>query len=415
MQLPALNIETAFAMTALASWAMVGTLWLIGRNYPRQGVVWMMGSVFASGLGYLLVALSTTGPQAPLLIGSYCVLGMACALATVGMRRFLQRPWQVQDSAVLLLPLALPLLWAVMAQGTLALQSRLSNVGFLLQLGILVSVVWCGRRRMDGHGGRVMLAGLAVQVLSLLPMTVTDGSTRQTMPADPTWIESLTSWAVCIVMFSNIQVSVLSYLMLLLDRRNAEERVAAEIDLLTQLPNRRSLERRLEQVLPALYRQRDWLGVVLLDIDHFKQVNDTLGHDAGDVVLQQVAAVLRQQLRHDELLARYGGEEFIVLLPHATPPHATAIAERLVRSVASRPVPLPGQAARTVTISAGVHAQRLSPQDLHARDGEPHWRTLVPYADAALYEAKRSGRNRHRASPPVQAQMQVQVQESAEI
>ena len=127
------------------------------------------------------------------------------------------------------------------------------------------------------------------------------------------------------------------------------------------------------------------LAVLMLDIDHFKNVNDTFGHDAGDAVLKEVAQVIRSATRADDLVARYGGEEFVVALPIGSPDHATERAERIRQTVASRRIALMGHLIR-VTSSIGV---------AFAAPGRHRPLTsLISAADGGLYQAKRGGRDR---------------------
>lgn len=163
----------------------------------------------------------------------------------------------------------------------------------------------------------------------------------------------------------------------------------AEVDDLTGLPNRRRLLALGEQELAVAARYGRPLSVCLRDIDHFKEVNDTLGHAIGDEVLREVAQRLASGLRAPDVLGRYGGEEFLALLPET--PDGRELAERLRRVVADRPVTSRGGPVR-VTVSAGV-ATRLA--------GDTTLATLVERADAALYEAKRAGRNRVAAAERV--------------
>ena len=394
MQLPSLNFETAFAMTALFSGSMVGLLWVVGRNYPRQGTGWIMASVGCLGIGYLLISFSNAWPSRPTLLSSYWALGFGTSLSILGIRRFLQRRWSLLDTAVLLMPASLALIWQGLAGNDYPLRDRLTNMGFMVQITVLCAVLWNGRKVMVGNGWKVMLFGAVLQWLSIAPLTLPGAPPSTINHVAQTAAELVISWGLCIMMFVNLQMGPLSFLMMLHDRRNAEEREAAEIDLLTQVPNRRSLERRLGKILPTLYQQHEDLGVVLLDIDHFKQVNDNYGHEAGDRVLQHVAHVLRQQLRQNELLARYGGEEFVIFLPYADQAMAASVAARVVQAIAGAHMTREGLPP-FVTVSAGVYAQKLTPQSMRRAGEPPHWRELLMRADEALYEAKRSGRNRY--------------------
>jgi len=155
-------------------------------------------------------------------------------------------------------------------------------------------------------------------------------------------------------------------------------------DALTGVPNRRYWDLRLAEEIARAQRYRYPLAVLMVDIDHFKRVNDTYGHQVGDVALQQVASRLRSNLRRTDVLARYGGEEFGVLAPQTSLEAAKVLAERLRHAIASEPIWVNSDLSIPLTISVGVavfpeHGQNES--------------DLVAAADAALYRAKEEGRN----------------------
>lgn len=161
-------------------------------------------------------------------------------------------------------------------------------------------------------------------------------------------------------------------------------------DALTSVANRRFFERRLREELMRWRRRGGALVCMLVDIDHFKQVNDRYGHQAGDRVLTQVAEILGKDLRASDVLARYGGEEFVLLLPETSERQGLAIAERLREVIARAQFESQAEEPPSVTVSVGLavldRRARQSPQEL----GE--W--LLSQADAALYRAKQAGRNR---------------------
>ena len=158
----------------------------------------------------------------------------------------------------------------------------------------------------------------------------------------------------------------------------------ATTDGLTSLANRRTFQSRAAQALAQARRYGRACAVLITDIDHFKAVNDTYGHPAGDVVLRGVAQMLREQARDTDVVARYGGEEFAVVMPETDLRGALVIAERLREAVAARSFQTELGPVR-VTLSVGLAA---SPQDGTEMDA------LVQLADACLYRAKREGRNR---------------------
>lgn len=178
-----------------------------------------------------------------------------------------------------------------------------------------------------------------------------------------------------------------------LDSALATERLklAGLTDVLTGVHNRRYFESRcLEEVLAAR-RSGQPLVCMFLDVDHFKKLNDSLGHQAGDEVLRYVANLIKVQLRGSDVVARYGGEEFVVLLP-ATPGLAgLETAERIRRIVSVQSVPARVREDVRVTISIGVAMLRPLPE---VSDAAVLAADMIARADKALYEAKESGRNR---------------------
>ena len=170
--------------------------------------------------------------------------------------------------------------------------------------------------------------------------------------------------------------------------RSAEENAAS--DALTKLYNRRQLDMRLREATAHASRHREPLAVAVLDLDHFKSINDTYGHDSGDRVLVHFAELLRRGMRTSETAYRYGGEEFVLLLRGDAAAAVRAV-ERLRAALAAAPIRL-GDAERTITFSAGVASA----------SGENGFDTsdIVGRADAALYRAKRAGRDRTEVEAP---------------
>ena len=183
-------------------------------------------------------------------------------------------------------------------------------------------------------------------------------------------------------------VGTIGFLLMCNDRINDELSRLAEIDSLTGVYNRRTFEIRAGEAIENALRRRESLALLAVDIDHFKRVNDELGHECGDKALQRIVALLRETLRDNEILSRIGGEEFAVLLPKVDEAEALAVAERLRRHLEQASLNINGH-RMTLHISAGVAALSPSTQNLTA---------LLRAADRALYAAKRGGRNRVAAS-----------------
>ncbi|WP_300756017.1 DUF484 family protein [Janthinobacterium sp.] len=161
-------------------------------------------------------------------------------------------------------------------------------------------------------------------------------------------------------------------------------------DSLTGVYNRRYIDRRLLEEIARARRQNYFISCMYIDIDHFKLVNDTHGHQGGDEVLREVAARIRHELRRSDALGRFGGEEFVVLLIDADLDSATFVAERIRASIADTMFDLPGGTQTWVSVSIGVASLDgeaiLQPMETVAQQ-------LVANADLALYQAKARGRN----------------------
>ncbi|WP_198314481.1 GGDEF domain-containing protein [Chitinibacter sp. GC72] len=158
----------------------------------------------------------------------------------------------------------------------------------------------------------------------------------------------------------------------------------ATTDELTQVPNRREWQQRSSEAIVRSRRYKDPLSIIMLDIDHFKRINDEHGHLVGDVILKRLSQRCSKNLREIDTFARWGGEEFVILLPETDEAHALIVAEKLRHAVCAEPILSEGQTPISLTISLGVTS--LSMIDLSLDD-------LLRRADEALYAAKAAGRN----------------------
>ena len=161
-------------------------------------------------------------------------------------------------------------------------------------------------------------------------------------------------------------------------------------DPLTGLGNRRYFDRQIESLFELLENEGEAFSIMVFDIDHFKRVNDILGHDMGDTILKEVAARLVSNMRAMDIVSRYGGEEFIIAMPKTNGQDALRAAERVRSLVGGTPVYVGGQ-AHIITTSAGV---------AEVRSGEK-LRDVFKRADAALYKAKQLGRNKVMSSEDI--------------
>ena len=155
-------------------------------------------------------------------------------------------------------------------------------------------------------------------------------------------------------------------------------------DPMTGLNNRRFLEEYVETLIANVQRKKSKLAILMLDLDYFKMVNDTYGHDAGDAVLKSLAKVLKQTVRTSDMVIRYGGEEFLIILQEAEGDNADKVAENIRIAVENIKTQVAGVVIQK-TISIGISS--------FPSDSDTFWQA-VKYADVALYRAKEDGRNR---------------------
>ncbi|HMR99394.1 MAG TPA: GGDEF domain-containing protein [Anaerolineales bacterium] len=169
----------------------------------------------------------------------------------------------------------------------------------------------------------------------------------------------------------------------------AQSHEISNTDALPFLPNRRKIIVDLQEEVIRAARYNTPLSISMVDIDHFKQVNDTYGHAAGDEALRTIAARLREQIRHPDTIGRYGGEEFLIVLPNSELNAAQEQASRLCNHIRNLQVEAIKQKLISITVSIGV---------AQFKHGQENWEQFLHRADTAMYAAKNGGRNRWMAT-----------------
>jgi diguanylate cyclase (GGDEF)-like protein len=220
--------------------------------------------------------------------------------------------------------------------------------------------------RFSMHG---VIAGVAIA--GALVLAVAFGIDAHAVVQSPELVIAPLALVLCVAVLSTP-----------LMRSDIQHRSDAVIDQLTGMLNRKALGVRTHELAQQSEVTGEPVGVIVADLDHFKNINDTWGHATGDVVLKEVAYLLRKQLRAFDLAYRLGGEEFLILVPGSDIEQSAELADMLREAVCSSPV----GGGLSVTTSVGVAAS--------AREQRFDYATVFAEADAALYEAKRSGRNR---------------------
>lgn len=165
----------------------------------------------------------------------------------------------------------------------------------------------------------------------------------------------------------------------------------ADYDALTRVHSRRHFEHRFDEEMQRLTRYAQPLSLLMLDIDHFKQVNDTRGHHVGDIVLREVASLVSDSIRNSDYCARFGGEEFVIILPYTSRQKAIALAERIRKNVERHTFLVDGGEPLELTVSLGIASA--------TPNCGKNKQALLCEADTALYKAKADGRNRTCSAP----------------
>jgi two-component system cell cycle response regulator len=230
----------------------------------------------------------------------------------------------------------------------------------------------------DAFGLAPLIAGAAGAFLVVISQASSDGASRTALV-----LAALTVGAV----FLRLQLSIADQRAVSrrLDKALREQKQLAITDMLTDLYNRRFVEEVLRLTASRSDRENETLCVMILDLDRFKKVNDTYGHQAGDVVLAEVAARLRRTVRVADVVGRWGGEEFLVVFPVTDLAAALLVSDRIRRAVSAETIRLVDGTRITVTASVGVAEMVAGAGDVD---------TLLWQADQALYAAKEAGRDR---------------------
>lgn len=351
-------------------------------RHPREIYFGVWASALCSSLVASFLMLGDP-PSVPLNAAKgsvvYILYGASLALSWVGLRLFYERTPRIPLTIVLTLASGLP--YGVLQQAGASMPWSLTTVfgGIALSTALCILEILRTPASMRLWTQYVVLLGFSGYLCTFLLSigAVHFASERLASPESGIYPLVFDLW--CGVF---IQVG---YLAMVGERANLKISRLAETDPLTGLANRRGLFAAINRrASPASPPPR--CAILLADIDHFKSLNDTYGHDGGDAVLIGFAERLRNVVRKNDIIARWGGEEFLIVLDQATDEvdPAVAAAERLRRAVAGQPFTVNG-AAVTVTASIGVSIVAA---------GEVGIEPALARADAALYAAKRDGRNR---------------------
>ncbi|QXP86056.1 GGDEF domain-containing protein [Methylococcus sp. Mc7] len=381
-----MDIFTLLTIIALVCYGKAGVIFLIASQYPprlmRAMRCWALG-VLMMGTDFGLLVLSDLGliPESPAL-GSAVTLGVGGALLVfVAVQEIQERSYSktaLTVSVLLTAAMNAYVLYLGSAELRIVINSALSSmVTFLIAFALLRSAPQSGRSIYRVTGTLTVVVGLVWGIRSANPLFLHHPILS---PLSDNWLQQVTFT----VLLVGTGIMSLCFGLIFAEELNAELHQLASFDALTRIYNRRVFEDLAGEELARARIKREPVSLLMIDIDHFKQVNDRFGHVAGDVALHRIAEIMAGCLRRMDLFCRYGGEEFCALLPATPREEATAIAERL-RVAAMETRLRYGETEIPLTVSVGVACIDQPPFDLTA---------IKQHADRALYTAKHTGRNR---------------------
>lgn len=354
---------------------------LVARRERRDGMVWWAWAMVPLALTLLLFSLRGQISDGFSVVLGNTFLVAILALFAEGLCEFQQRTprrWLIWGPVM-----ATPLLITLFMDNA-NVRPLLSNMVLAIQSVMLLGLVLSKRQQTVGRGQYFLMVGLILVALAMLLRL----AAAVLGAADLNQVTSSnTAHAVSMLVFMQTIILITMGLILMSkERADALNRTLAMQDELTGLHNRRAILRLLEQQLALARRKEQPLALLIVDIDHFKRINDDYGHLSGDQALRAMAAGLQRRLRTQDLAGRWGGEEFIVILPGTDAAGGRKLAETLRRSAEQAELSaLDGRPIR-FTISIGLHALDLASGN--ERDD------MIGAADRALYLAKQNGRNR---------------------
>ena len=360
-------------------WWTAGTWMGLSSRAARYWLIATLGN----GVGLCLMLIPGSGPAMLRVLTACSLAALGAIWLRQGLQVFLKLPRV--ETRQLVLSMAL-MVFNILVCVPLGWQAA----GVAVSAGVVAAtMLWSVREafhplRQEFNPGTAWTAAVMFGVVALCAMLT--GLSQLRPDWSWPWLQSPLDTRQFVLTFVSVTLSILTSFVLgyiVVMRLVARLEHLSQHDGLTGLLNRRAIEALLDREAQRLERFNQPFSILLIDIDHFKRVNDRLGHPAGDQVLIEVARRLQVEAREVDHVARYGGEEFCVLLPHTEHEGALQAAERLREGVCERPITW-GNATVPVTISMGL---------VCANDPRESLQSLLRRADAALYQAKDGGRN----------------------
>ena len=346
----------------------------------QDGIAKWAVAILLQTLTWVLIAARGGIPDAFSIVVANGFLSGSYALMLAAVGEFQQRTvprWKY------FVPIALTLLVSTVLLNDIHARFIWGGMVYIFQLALIGHTLLTAPETHTGRASKLLISGIAIVILVLLLRAIV-AMTGQVILAQPGagdaphWIQIVSFVA---LMGSSLLGSI-GFLLMVKERTDREVLHLAMTDSLTGVPNRRALMDYAERALAQ--RSGRSMALLMIDVDHFKRINDTRGHPAGDEVLRQISRLLSKRLRGGDLLGRYGGEEFCVVAPDTDADGALTLAESLRAALESTELTT-ASGKISVTVSIGVA--------LSAANAERELKDILAEADVALYSAKKGGRN----------------------
>jgi diguanylate cyclase (GGDEF)-like protein len=388
-----LNVPTLW-MVLVFNFSALGLLWTyVLRSYPNFGSArfWAASSLAVAGAAVVTMLNGVLNSLWPLLVGGTIMIFAAC-LAAMGIKRFYDRPvdWR---GAALITGVSFVTMAFFVAHDNIQARILTFSIAQALPLALTLRLLlWRQADQPSSPGAR--LAGVAASLF--VGIFVIRGIGGLLRMAEFSFGEYgvVQSLLVLALMFLGLALNF-GFLLMAIDRLRSEVADLALIDDLTGVSNRRHLLQRLKEECAKSERSGEPFALLIVDLDGFKQINDTHGHAAGDACLQHFALMAHTSLRPGDMLARTGGDEFCIVLPSSTLQEGAMIADRVLEVCRQDAETCVGP---DIPISLSIGVAQWSPAMVAFPD------QLMAAADRALYEAKKEGKNRyaiHEPPPPL--------------
>lgn len=380
--MPAFDLRAVILLAGVMGALMSVVIYSLRRSYPRSigGLGYWAAGPAVAFLSSLLFGTRSILPELFTVVIANLLLMTGVVLLYLGSRGFYRVEVVVRPWVIAIVCVTVVLAWFTFVQPNY--NWRLLTVSSFMVVVFVRHTILVIRLGGAAFSARYVQVVLIVEalVLSLRAISALSGDVADMLQASPIQNVYIASYAVAMLMLS------VGLVLMATDRLRAELEHLATHDSLTGALNRRALIEAAALELARCRRNYKVMALLVMDLDHFKAINDTHGHQAGDRVLVDFATRVKNLLRQPDRFGRFGGEEFVVLLPETSLDEARGVAERIRTEVESGNKDLP-----PCTVSIGVAVSGADDLEVDA---------IVARADAAMYRAKQGGRNRVEASLP---------------